>query len=84
MSRSLLAKPVIDAVACSETTLAPESKALARPRLAVVDFLRQVAEDIEAGRAVVVGRDETFERLRVKSPQYDIFIGRYDPERHRL
>lgn len=60
------------------------TQALVRPWPTVADFLRRLADDLDAKRATTVGRDETFERLRIMGPGYDLFIGRYDPERHRM
>lgn len=52
-------------------------------RLSLVTFLRQIADDLESGAAVVAGTDFTFERMRIRSLHYDLFLGRYDPEKHR-
>lgn len=75
-SQPLERRPVID--------VPSEPVALARPRLGVAEFLRRIADDLEAKRATMAGRDERFERIRIKSDQYDIYLARYDPDRHRM
>jgi hypothetical protein len=55
---------------------------LAHPKMTAAEFLRRLANDLDAGRAQTVGTDFSFERLRIRGPGYDLFIGRYDPDRH--
>lgn len=62
----------------------PEETALARPRPSVSDFLRRLADDIDAQRSTVVARDHAFQKMRIIGPNYDLFIGRFDPDRHRF
>jgi hypothetical protein len=58
------------------------STALGHPKPSVAQFLRRIADDLDAGRAATVGTHFTFERLRVQGPGYDLFIGRWDPDLH--
>jgi hypothetical protein len=57
------------------------SMELGRPKPSVASFLRAMADDLDAHRASTVGRDFTFERIRITGPSYDVFFGRYDPNR---
>lgn len=56
-------------------------KDLDRPKPTVAEFLRRIADDLDAHRASTIGTDFKFERIRVMGPGYDLLFGRYDPER---
>jgi hypothetical protein len=58
------------------------STELDRPKPSVADFLQRVADDLRARRAIVVGTDMTFERMRIKSIDYDIMIVRTGSSLH--
>lgn len=61
----------------------PETAApLARPKPTVAEFLRRIADDLDAHRAQTSGTDFTFERLRIQGPGYNLFVGRWDPHLH--
>lgn len=66
-----------------EGSFVEPSTDLDRPKMAVADFLQRVVDDLRARRAIVVGTDMTFERLRIKSAGYDLYVARFDPEKHK-
>lgn len=71
----------------AETTvyIEPESETaapLARPKPSVAQFLRRIADDLDAHRAQTSGTDFTFQRLRIQSDSYDITIVRTGSKLH--
>jgi len=79
---SAMERPALEMVPSpAEGSFEEPSTALARPKRSVASFLREMADDLDAGRAHTVGTDFQFQRIRIMSMGYDLFFGRYDPDR---